>query len=89
MDDIATLSEIAFEHNIGMHVDCCLGSFVMPFLQEAGFDVPLFDFRLKGVSSISCDTHKVLFVSYMCISSSNFVLCSMASHPRCIRSEGK
>jgi glutamate/tyrosine decarboxylase-like PLP-dependent enzyme len=40
-------------------VDCCLGSFIMPFLEEAGFPVEPFDFRVEGVTAISCDTHKV------------------------------
>ena len=31
----------------------------MPFLEEAGFPVQPFDFRVQGVTSISCDTHKV------------------------------
>lgn len=59
MDDIAALSELALSKGIGMHVDCCLGSFIMPFLNDAGFPVKPFDFRLPGVTSISCDTHKV------------------------------
>lgn len=33
----------------------------MPFLQKAGFDTVPFDFRLRGVTSISCDTHKYGF----------------------------
>ena len=33
----------------------------MPFLEKAGFETELFDFRLKGVTSISCDTHKYGF----------------------------
>jgi len=33
-------------------------------MQEAGYNLPLFDFRLPGVTSISCDTHKV--ISYFC-----------------------
>ena len=31
----------------------------MPFLEEAGFPVEPFDFRVEGVTAISCDTHKV------------------------------
>ncbi len=27
-------------------------------MEDAGYKMPLFDFRLKGVCSISCDTHK-------------------------------
>ena len=59
MDDIVALSAIAKSHNIGLHVDCCLGSFIVPFLERAGFKIEPFDFRLDGVTSISCDTHKV------------------------------
>jgi glutamate/tyrosine decarboxylase-like PLP-dependent enzyme len=59
MDDIEELSELAKKHRIGLHVDCCLGSFIVPFLERAGFPCKLFDFRLDGVTAISCDTHKV------------------------------
>nr|XP_031859585.1 uncharacterized protein CI109_005047 [Kwoniella shandongensis]KAA5526657.1 hypothetical protein CI109_005047 [Kwoniella shandongensis] len=63
IDDIPALGALAKRHNIGLHVDCCLGSFIMPFLEKAGFGdgVPLFDFRVEGVTSISCDTHKYAF----------------------------
>lgn len=37
-----------------MHVDCCLGGFVLPFLKNKD----TFDFRLPGVTSISVDPHK-------------------------------
>jgi sphinganine-1-phosphate aldolase len=59
MDDIEVLSTLARKHNIGLHVDCCLGSFIVPFLERAGFPCKIFDFRLEGVTAISCDTHKV------------------------------
>ncbi|CAG8502743.1 2538_t:CDS:10 [Acaulospora colombiana] len=61
IDDIPTLASIAEKNKIGMHVDCCLGSFLVPFLEEAGFPTQLFDFRVPGVTSISCDTHKYGF----------------------------
>ncbi|OCH93737.1 PLP-dependent transferase [Obba rivulosa] len=60
-DDIVALGQLATKHHIGLHVDCCLGSFIMPFLDEAGFPVQPFDFRVQGVTSISCDTHKYGF----------------------------
>ena len=41
-----------------MHVDACLGGFINPFAKDAGYSVPLLDFRLEGVTSISADTHK-------------------------------
>ena len=46
------------EHGIGLHVDGCLGGWILPFGQELGYDIPNFDFRVPGVTSISADTHK-------------------------------
>ncbi|KAL9627986.1 MAG: hypothetical protein Q9204_006196, partial [Flavoplaca sp. TL-2023a] len=61
IDDIAALSRLALRRHLPLHVDCCLGSFLMPFLSRAGFPTQPFDFTLKGVTSISCDTHKYGF----------------------------
>ncbi|CAO3692989.1 unnamed protein product [Rhizopus stolonifer] len=62
-DDIVGLGKLAMKHKIGLHVDCCLGSFIMPFLEKAGFPTTRFDFRVEGVTSISCDTHKYGFAA--------------------------
>ncbi|KAJ1020766.1 hypothetical protein NDA16_004157 [Ustilago loliicola] len=61
IDDIPHLGKLAKRHNILLHVDCCLGSFLVPFLDKAGFETEPFDFRVEGVTSISCDTHKYGF----------------------------
>ena len=61
IDDISTLSRLAQRRKLPLHVDCCLGSFLVPFLARAGFETEPFDFSLKGVTSISCDTHKYGF----------------------------
>jgi sphinganine-1-phosphate aldolase len=61
MDDISALSKLALKRRLPLHVDCCLGSFLVPLLEKAGFETETFDFRLKGVTSISCDTHKYGF----------------------------
>jgi sphinganine-1-phosphate aldolase len=61
IDDISALSRLAYKKKIPLHVDCCLGSFLMPCIAKAGFDIEPFDFRVKGVTSISCDTHKYGF----------------------------
>jgi glutamate/tyrosine decarboxylase-like PLP-dependent enzyme len=58
IDPIAELSELALERGVGLHVDGCLGGFILPFGEELGYDIPVFDFRLPGVTSISADTHK-------------------------------
>jgi glutamate/tyrosine decarboxylase-like PLP-dependent enzyme len=39
-------------------VDGCLGGFILPWIEKLGYKVPLWDFRVPGVTSISCDTHK-------------------------------
>ncbi|CBX93138.1 hypothetical protein IAQ61_008865 [Plenodomus lingam] len=61
IDDISGLSKLALKKKLPLHVDCCLGSFIIPLLPKAGFESEPFDFRLKGVTSISCDTHKYGF----------------------------
>lgn len=58
VDPIGALSELAVERGVGLHVDGCLGGFILPFGQELGYDIEVFDFRLPGVTSISADTHK-------------------------------
>ena len=58
IDPFEQLSDLAVEHGIGLHVDGCLGGFILPWIEKLGYDLPVFDFRLPGVTSISCDTHK-------------------------------
>jgi len=58
IDRIDQLSDIALDRGVGLHVDSCLGGFILPFGEELGYDVPVFDFRIPGVTSISADTHK-------------------------------
>lgn len=58
IDPIGALSELAVEHGTGLHVDGCLGGFILPFGEQLGYDIPAFDFRLPGVTTISADTHK-------------------------------
>ncbi|MCE9667144.1 aminotransferase class V-fold PLP-dependent enzyme [Myxococcus stipitatus] len=58
IDPIAELSELARKKGLGFHTDACLGGFVLPFARKLGYDVPPFDFRLPGVTSMSVDTHK-------------------------------
>ncbi|MDY7232423.1 pyridoxal phosphate-dependent decarboxylase family protein [Hyalangium rubrum] len=58
IDPIEELSEMARKHGSGFHTDGCLGGFVLPWAKRLGYEVPLFDFRLPGVTSMSADTHK-------------------------------
>jgi len=58
IDPIEELSELARRRGVGFHTDACLGGFVLPWAKRLGYPVPLFDFRLPGVTSMSADTHK-------------------------------
>lgn len=59
VDDIPSLSDIAREYGLPLHVDAAFGGFVIPFAKALGYDLPDFDFRLKGVTSITIDPHKM------------------------------
>lgn len=63
IDDIEAMAELAQRHNLLLHVDACLGGFFLPWAQKllGNNVIKPFDFAVKGVSSISCDTHKYGF----------------------------
>ena len=45
-DPIQDMASVAERKGIGMHVDCCLGGYFFPFVEEAdsSSELPLFDF---------------------------------------------
>lgn len=59
IDPIEEISKIALENNIYFHVDAAFGGFSIPFLRQLGYDLPVFDFSLEGVCSITVDPHKM------------------------------
>jgi glutamate/tyrosine decarboxylase-like PLP-dependent enzyme len=58
IDPIPELGQLALEHGIGLHVDGCLGGFILAWAKECGYDHTPFDLAVPGVTSISADTHK-------------------------------
>ncbi len=58
IDQIPELGAMALEHHVGLHVDGCLGGFLLPFGRQLGVDIAPFDFSVPGVTTISADTHK-------------------------------
>ncbi len=58
VDPIEKLSDLALKRGIPLHVDACFGGFMLPFLEKLGVKIPLWDFRVQGVTSISADVHK-------------------------------
>jgi sphinganine-1-phosphate aldolase len=58
VDPITALGELALDRGVGLHVDGCLGGFILPWANELGFPVAPFDLSVPGVTSMSADTHK-------------------------------
>ncbi|BDZ39136.1 pyridoxal phosphate-dependent decarboxylase family protein [Microbacterium suwonense] len=54
LDPIPAVARAAAERGISCHVDACFGGFVLPWWPE----LPHWDFRVRGVTSISADVHK-------------------------------
>ncbi len=61
VDPIRELGQLALEHGLLLHVDACIGGFLLPYVRKLGRDVPDFDFSVPGVTSISMDLHKYAF----------------------------
>lgn len=59
VNPIARLSEIALNNGLYLHVDAAFGGFVLPFLKELKYDIPIFDFQAPGVCSMTVDPHKM------------------------------
>lgn len=58
IDPVKDVAEITREKGIPLHVDACVGGFILPFFEELGEKIEPFDFRIEGVTSISADVHK-------------------------------
>jgi glutamate/tyrosine decarboxylase-like PLP-dependent enzyme len=59
IDPIPELSELAASAGASMHVDACMGGFVLPFMEMDGHALAPWDFRVPGVTTISADIHKL------------------------------
>lgn len=58
VDPIVDIAALALQRNINCHVDACMGGVILTFLEQLGESIPLWDFRVDGVTSISVDLHK-------------------------------
>jgi len=61
IDPISDLSNLALENKLLLHVDACIGGFLLSYLKKCNYNIPLFDFNLEGVSSLSVDLHKYAY----------------------------
>ena len=59
LDPVEEVAVACAARGISLHVDACIGGLVLPFWRSAdGADLPLWDFRVSGVTSVSADLHK-------------------------------
>lgn len=58
IDPIEELAEFALKNELLLHIDACVGGFLLPFAKKLGYPIPAFDFAVEGVTSISADIHK-------------------------------
>ena len=49
IDPVEEIAALGRKYDIPVHVDACLGGFVIAFMEEAGYRLPPFDFRVEGV----------------------------------------
>lgn len=58
IDDVEGIAALGLAAGVRVHVDGCVGGWLLPFFAELGRPVPAFDFSVPGVTSISLDLHK-------------------------------
>lgn len=58
IDPVERIAADAAARGIPCHVDACVGGCLLPWLAEAGADIPPFDLSVPGVTSLSADLHK-------------------------------
>lgn len=56
IDPIKDIGNVCYEKGVGFHVDCCMGGFLVPFINSQITNQV--SFRTKGITSISMDSHK-------------------------------
>jgi glutamate/tyrosine decarboxylase-like PLP-dependent enzyme len=61
LDPIEAIGRIAERHGVLLHVDGCIGGFLLPYFKRLGAKLGEFDFRVAGVTSMSIDYHKYAY----------------------------
>jgi glutamate/tyrosine decarboxylase-like PLP-dependent enzyme len=66
VDPIREFGQLAATHDLWLHVDACVGGYILPFMRELGEHIPPYDFSVPGVRSISADLHKYGYAPKPC-----------------------
>lgn len=45
VDPVREVAALAREKKLPLHVDSCIGGFILPWIKKLGYDVPDFDFK--------------------------------------------
>jgi glutamate/tyrosine decarboxylase-like PLP-dependent enzyme len=61
IDRITEIAKLGKSAKCLVHVDACVGGFMLPFLKMEGINLPEFDFAIDGVPSISAVVHKYCY----------------------------
>jgi tyrosine decarboxylase/aspartate 1-decarboxylase len=59
VDPIKEIGNLLQDKDIYFHVDAAFGGFILPFLKQIGYKVPLWDFSVQKIDSITADPHKM------------------------------
>lgn len=63
VDAIEELGALAQSRGVGLHVDNCLGGYLLSFMQREGRFERAWDFAVPGVTTVSIDLHKYGYAS--------------------------
>ena len=66
VDPITEFGQLAIEHDLWLHVDACVGGYILPFMRELGEEIPPYDLTVPGVRSMSADLHKYGYAPKPC-----------------------
>lgn len=66
VDPIEEFGQIAIKADLWLHVDACVGGYILPFFRDLGVELPFYDFTVPGVRSISADLHKYGYAPKPC-----------------------
>lgn len=61
VDPIGAIAAETSQRGLRLHVDACIGGWVLPWAERLGHPVEPWDFRVPGVTSISADLHKYAY----------------------------
>lgn len=58
IDPMREICNLGIKYKVPVHMDACLGGFILPFLNEYSGLNEKYDFTMRGLTSISADFHK-------------------------------